>query len=236
MTDEPAKDTEAFVAATEMKYAYAYDKGGKLANWAGVSGIPHAILLNAAGKIVWEGGPGSLDEKTIQGALVGAMTKPVWDWPASAKDVRAALLKRNYADALAKADKVSSSEGGAEIKNGILSLVKSRVAVLQSTYEAGDLLGASEQAASLTKQLDGLPEKAEAEKVAAAIKANNDSSKVIAAQKKLAELREKRIKKRELDAVIGDLKKLAKEFDGGYVAKEAEALMKELLARQKKDS
>ncbi len=53
MTDEPAKDTEAFVAATEMKYAYAYDKGGKLANWAGVSGIPHAILLNAAGKVVW---------------------------------------------------------------------------------------------------------------------------------------------------------------------------------------
>lgn len=235
MTDEGVKDTEGFVSATGMTYGYAYDKGGKLKNWAGVSGIPHALLVDATGKVVWDGHPGSLDEKTIQSALVGALTKPVWDWPASAKDVRTALQKRNYADALAKADKVSSSDGGAEIKNALLALVKSRVAVMQSTLEAGDLLGASEQATALAKQLDGLPEKAEAEKVTAAIKANKDSAKVIAAQKKIAELREKRIKKRELDATIADLKKLAKDFEGGFVAKQADELVKELLARQKKE-
>ncbi|MBI5364442.1 MAG: TlpA family protein disulfide reductase [Planctomycetes bacterium] len=236
VTDEGAKDTESFASATKMNYAYAYDKGGKLSSWAGVSGIPAAILLDPSGKVVWQGHPGSLSEDAIQKALVGALEKPLWDWPASAKDVRAALTKQAYSDALAKAAKLTEADGGPAIQKAIQGIVAGKVAALKAAMTAGNFLAVSTTGAEIAKAVDGLPEKADVEKVLADLEANKDAKKVIQAQKKVAELRDKKWKKRELEGAIADLKKMAKANAGNYAATEAEELAAELdKLRRKKD-
>src|SRR5262245_46170707 len=178
-----------------MTYGYAYDKGGKLKSWAGVAGIPHALLLDAGGKVVWEGHPGELPEDVVKRATTGALTKPMWEWPAAAKDVRAALLKHAYSDALAKLAKLGDGGDMAPIKAAVQGMVTSRVGAMKASLAEGDLYAASEDANELVKSLEGLPEKADAEKVLADIKADKDSDKVIKAQKKLAETLEKKLKK-----------------------------------------
>lgn len=236
MTDEGAKETEGFVSATKMSYGYAFDKGGKLASWAGVSGIPAAILVDPSGKVVWQGHPSSLNEDAIQKALVGALEKPLWDWPASAKDVRAAVVKQAWSDALAKAAKLSEADGGPAIQKALQGIVASKVAALKAAMKAGNFLAVSTSAGELAKGLDGLPEKADVEKVLADLEANKDAKKVILAQKKVAEMRDKKWKKRELEGAIADLKKLAKANAGNYAATEAEELAAELdKLRRKKD-
>ena len=233
MTDEGAKETEGFVKSTSMAYAYAYDKGGKLKGWAGVSGIPHAILIDVTGKVVWEGHPASLSEADITKATTGALAKPLWDWPASAKDVRAALSKRAYAEAVSKAEKLTDTDAPA-IKAAIQGVITSRVANTKTAFDAGDFLTASNAAADLRKQLEGLPEKADIDKIAADIEANKDADKIIHAQKKVLETGEKKLKKRELDGAIADMEKIKKELPGTYAAKQAAELVTELNRRRQK--
>src|SRR5262245_44923612 len=77
VTDEGESDTVKWIAAKKVKYAYAYDKGGKLKRFFGVQGIPHAVLVDATGTVVWDGHPASLDPATIEKALGGALPKPM---------------------------------------------------------------------------------------------------------------------------------------------------------------
>ncbi len=226
MTDEGKKDTEEFVSKNGAKYAYAYDKGGKLKSWFGVGGIPHAFLIDPNGKVVWEGHPGSLDAKTVEKFTVGALTKPMWEWPASAKDARTALMKQKYADALAAASKLSEADQGPTIKDAIDKLVKSRVKAMNDALTEGNFLAAQDAANDLSKSLEGLPEKADAEKVAADVKANKDAERVIKAQKTLRDLRNKPPRKsKEREKAMADLKKMQKDLAGTYAAKEAEELL-----------
>jgi hypothetical protein len=234
VTDEGVKDTEGFAKTTSMSYAYAYDKAGKLKGWAGVTGIPHAILIDVTGKVVWEGHPASLTDADITKATAGALAKPLWDWPASAKDVRAALSKRAYADAVAKAEKLTDPDAPA-IKAAIQGVIASRVANTKAMFESGDFLAASNAVADLQKQLEGLPEKADIDKVAADIKANKDADKIIHAQKKVAETGEKKFKKRELDGAIAEMEKIKKELPGTCAAKQAGEMVTELNRRRLKE-
>jgi thiol-disulfide isomerase/thioredoxin len=64
ITNEDKKTVQNFRKSTPMEYNVAIDKkdlGEKL----GVSGIPHAFLVDKAGKIVWEGHPAQLNETEI---------------------------------------------------------------------------------------------------------------------------------------------------------------------------
>lgn len=228
MTGEGAKETETWAAATKMEFAYAYDKGGKLASWAGVSGIPAAMLIDPSGKVVWQGHPSSLQDAAIEKALVGALEKPVWDWPASAKEARAAIGKSAYADAIAKAAKIPDADGGPAIQKAIQGIVSGRVAALKAAMTAGNFLAVSASGAELAKALGDLPEKADVEKVLAELEANKDAKKVIQAQKKIAEMRDKKWKKRELEGAIEDLKRIQKANEGTFAATEAEELAAEL--------
>ncbi len=236
MTDEPKKDTEAFVEKTGAKYAYAYDKGGKLKSYFGISGIPHAVLVDPTGTVVWEGHPGGLDAATIQKHLAGALEKPLWEWGPSAKDTKSALLKRKYGEALESAAKISEEDGGPAIKSAIERLVKSRVEAMKSALAEGNFLTAQDLGTELSKALDGLPEEADAQQVLADIKANKDADKVMKVQKTIRGLKAQRLgKRKELEKAIVDLKKIQKDFAGTYAAKEAEAFQTELEARKRKE-
>jgi hypothetical protein len=236
VTDEPKKDTDDFVEKTGAKYAYAYDKGGKLKARFGVSGIPHALLVDPSGKVVWAGHPASLNAKVIEQHLTGALTKPMWEWSASAKDAKAALQKRKYADALAAAAKIPEAEQGPAIRDAIQNVVKSRVEAAKAALTAGDFLSAQESGAELTKELEGLPEKADADKVVADVKANKDADKVLRAQKTIRDLKGQKLsKKKDLEKAMTDLKKIQKDLSGTYAGKEAEEFLIELQARKRQE-
>ena len=229
MTNEGVGDTEKWIAAKGAKYAYAYDKGGALQRFFGINGIPHAVLIDASGTVVWDGHPGNLDGATIEKAAKGALSKPLWEWSGNAKGVKAALLKRAYKDALEGAAKLTEADGGPAIKAAIEGIVKSRVEGLQADYAAGNYLGAESAAGELSKQLVGLPELETVSKVQADLKANKDAVPVLKAQRQVAKIRAGDLSKRkEIDAAIEDLKKIEKSLPGSYAAKEASELITQL--------
>lgn len=69
VTDEDRPVVESFLQKMPMNYAVAIDAEGKLAAGFGISAIPHALLVDKTGKIVWEGHPMSLKEKDIEALL-----------------------------------------------------------------------------------------------------------------------------------------------------------------------
>lgn len=58
-----------FLKKMPMDYFPALDSGGALGKSFGVTGIPHAVLVDKSGKIIWEGHPMTLKEKQIQAVL-----------------------------------------------------------------------------------------------------------------------------------------------------------------------
>jgi len=234
VTNEGTKDTEAWIESKGVKYAYAYDKGGKFQRQLGVNGIPHAFLVDPTGTVVWEGHPGNLNATTINKALEGALLKPMWEWPASAKDVKSALAKRKYADALAATAKVTEPEMGPAIKTAIQSLVTSRVKAMNAALEAKNFLVAAESAAELKDDLVGLPELAEAKKVEEAVKADKSAADIIKAQKTIRDLRSQRLgKKKEREKAMSDAEKIVKDLPGTVAEAEAKTFIEELRKKAK---
>lgn len=69
VTKEPRQTVETFRKQVPMDYHVALDSGGSLGRQLGVSGIPHAFLVDRMGKIVWRGHPMALPEAEIQKVL-----------------------------------------------------------------------------------------------------------------------------------------------------------------------
>lgn len=233
VTDEGASETEKWVRNKGAQYAYAYDKGGKLARHFGVNGIPHAVLVDATGTVVWKGHPGALDEKTVEGALTGALPKPLFDWSPNARAVKGAFVKRSYKSALEQAGKLSEGDGGPELVKAIQDIIASRVSGMVAAYEKGDFLGARNEANALTQDLAGMPELESASKVLGDLAANKESANVIKGQEKVAKIRSSGLSKRkEIQAAMESLQKIAKEFSGTYAEKEANELIRQLGERE----
>jgi thiol-disulfide isomerase/thioredoxin len=69
ITEEDDDVVEAFMKKIPMDYAVAQDKKGKFGQPFGIKGIPHTMLVDKTGKIVWEGHPLELEEKDIEKLL-----------------------------------------------------------------------------------------------------------------------------------------------------------------------
>ena len=72
MTDESNDEVRQWVKDREAKYPIVIEDGGASGKAFGVSGIPHAFLIDPDGKLVWDGHPASLTEAVIEGALTKA--------------------------------------------------------------------------------------------------------------------------------------------------------------------
>lgn len=72
ITNEDRPTVEKFLKGLPIKYAVAFDEGGKMGEYFRVRGIPHAFLVNADGKIVWQGHPMALREAEIEKVLPAA--------------------------------------------------------------------------------------------------------------------------------------------------------------------
>lgn len=68
-TDEDRQTVRNFVKDVPIEYAVAFDSNGKLNKEFGIQGIPHAMIVNSEGKIVWEGHPMSLKESDLDAVL-----------------------------------------------------------------------------------------------------------------------------------------------------------------------
>lgn len=69
ITNEDRPTVEKFLKGLPIKYAVAFDEGGKMGQHFRIRGIPHAFLVNADGKIVWQGHPMALREAEIEKVL-----------------------------------------------------------------------------------------------------------------------------------------------------------------------
>src|SRR5687767_1489581 len=65
LTDESNQVIRNFTKQVPIEYFAATDRNGKLNKHFGVQGIPHALLVDKTGKIVWEGHPSSLNDAEI---------------------------------------------------------------------------------------------------------------------------------------------------------------------------
>lgn len=69
VTDEDRSTVNKFVKDIPIEYHVAFDSNGKFAKPFGIRGIPHAMILDKAGKVVWEGHPMSLPESQLEAVL-----------------------------------------------------------------------------------------------------------------------------------------------------------------------
>ena len=226
MTSEGVSDTEKWIAEKGVKYAYGYDKSGKWSAYCGVSGIPHAVLFNPSGKIVWDGHPGSLTGADIDKALAGALTKLPWEWEPALQPAAQLLAKRQFAQAIALAQKAGASGEG--LVAAVQGVVKSRVEAINAMKTAGNFLGASEDGANLVKDLKGLPEETELATMLKDLAADKDAQKVIAAQKQVRDIVSEKIKKKELVGVLKRLEKIKTDNEGNAAAKDAQEAIDKL--------
>lgn len=69
VTDEKKTVVTKFLKSTPMDYFTAFDRNGALNRHFAVTGIPHAVLVDKSGKVVWEGHPMSLTDRQIAAVL-----------------------------------------------------------------------------------------------------------------------------------------------------------------------
>jgi thiol-disulfide isomerase/thioredoxin len=66
ITKEDEAVVKAFQKDLPMEYPVGIDKSGTISSGFGVRGIPHAMLVDKSGKIVWEGHPMKLQESQLE--------------------------------------------------------------------------------------------------------------------------------------------------------------------------
>lgn len=69
ITDEDNATVRKFTKDNPIDYFPATDRNGKLSKEFGIQGIPHAVLVNKSGEIVWEGHPMQLKDADVEKIL-----------------------------------------------------------------------------------------------------------------------------------------------------------------------
>lgn len=233
MTSESKNETEPWIARNKAKYPYAYDPKDSLGRFFDVSGIPHAVLVDATGRVAWSGSPFELRPATIEAALLGALPIPMWEWSGAAKGVRSALVATQYAKALEAAAKLGADDQGPQIVEAVKAQIQGRVAAMRADADKGNHLDTLEAAKQLSKELAGLPEADEARAQEARLAADKEAQRVITGQRKVRKIRESGPRKRkEVDKAIEDLKGLQDQYAGTHAAKEAGELLDHLVRQR----
>lgn len=69
VTDEDKQTVRNFEKTTPIEYTVGFDPYKKLNEGFGIQGIPHAMIVDSTGKIVWEGHPMSMKDSDIEAVL-----------------------------------------------------------------------------------------------------------------------------------------------------------------------
>jgi len=223
VTSEGKSPTEKWVEEKGADYAYAYDKGEKLFRALGGTGLPHAALIDPSGTVVWKGHPAGLTAKTIEEHLDGTLETPVFEWPDSAKNVRKALQKEQYASAIDVAEKLGDE--GAEIASQLRRMVAARLAGLRKLYAEGDYLGVEVMGERCARAFAKLPEGEEAEALLKQLSSDEEAQRILDVQKDIDRTISGRIKKKDRERILEDLREITREYAGTAAARDAERAM-----------
>jgi len=219
VTNEGESQTETWVESKGAKYPFAYDPGGKLKKELGVGGIPAAFLVDPSGKIVWEGHPGNLNASVIDQHIEGALTRPIYSWDGSAKKVKQAFLKNDFAKAFDAAAKLAEDDSfGVEVQGILRGILDSRMASYEGALERGDILKAYEGYKGLSKGVKGMPEEDTIKAALKTISKDKGMKAAMKGQEKLAEIGTAELRRhKDCDEVLGQLEKLLKSHPEGFV-------------------
>jgi hypothetical protein len=227
VTGEAKANTDKWVKDKGAKYAYAYDRSKKFFRLAGVSGIPHALLIDATGRVLYSGGAGGYSEDLLKQAMTGAAKKPLWELPKEFAKARTAIVKGDFAAALKECDALAAAEKVAAdaeaLKAVVKSMIEGRLSGAKAASDAGDWAFAKETYEKLAKGCSGLPEEKAAKEALAKIAADPEAQKGLKAQKALESvlaMPDKKAKDRE--AKVAALRAFAKKNDGTFAGKKAE--------------
>lgn len=237
MTNEGKGETEKWIADKGAKYAYGYDKGGKFKSKCGVTGIPHAFLVDPSGKIVWRGHPGNLNDGIIQSALGGALKKPLWELPKEYAKVKIAIAKGDLATAVRESRALAGAPtpppDAATVADAISNMVTGSLTAAEGLAKAGDYLGAQRDYQRLAKALAGLPEARTAQTALDDMKKNPDAMKGIKAQLELEKALQMPDKKAADRASLREaLESIKKTYPGTFAASEADKAIASLTAKR----
>lgn len=189
----------------------------------GVSGIPHAVLVDANGKVVFSGHPGSLKDADVERAVQGALAIPLYELPAPFAKMRAAFSKGDLAGALREA-KAASHESAPTVAEAIQGLVSGSLAGAKDLAAAGDYLGARAEYERLAKSLRGLPEANDVAKALAELQADPAAQKAIPLQKELEKILALPVKtKSNREERKGALEAFVKKCPDGFARERAKA-------------
>jgi cytochrome c biogenesis protein CcmG/thiol:disulfide interchange protein DsbE len=139
LTDEPKAKVEPF--AKEMGMIYPVGCGSKSSGAYGVTGIPHAAIVDTAGNVVWEGHPMQPDfESTLEAQLkktppkVASQTKGL----SPLEDISAAMQKAQFGRAAALLAKFQAPEGNTAAKNQVERIRKALLAQAPARLAQGE--------------------------------------------------------------------------------------------------
>ncbi|MES2598368.1 MAG: TlpA disulfide reductase family protein [Verrucomicrobiota bacterium] len=69
VTDEDKQTVRTFEKTTPIEYTVGFDPYKKVNEDFGIQSIPHALLVDSTGKIVWEGHPMNMKDSDIEAVL-----------------------------------------------------------------------------------------------------------------------------------------------------------------------
>lgn len=234
VTGEGKAKTEPWIEKVEANYPYAYDQSGDLARSLGVKGIPNAVLLDSAGRVVYQGSPSRITDEMVEQVLPGTFKTPVYEMSKELDSVKKPLLSHQFGKAVKAADRL---EQGQELKEAILALVSGQVSALRASQEAGDFLTVTEEGKRLSKECSGLPEAKEVAAILKEVNSDRDAKRIIKGQKAVRKLQgEVPDLQREKDVreLIESVEKVQKAFEGTIAGKEAAQLKARLEAMLKR--
>jgi thiol-disulfide isomerase/thioredoxin len=138
LTDEPKAKVEPF--AKEMGMIYPVGCGSKSSGAYGVTGIPHAAIVDTAGNVVWEGHPMQPDfESTLEAQITKTPPKvSQTKGPTPLEDISAAMQKAQFGRAAALLAKFQIPEDNTAAKNQAERIRKALVAQAPARLAQGE--------------------------------------------------------------------------------------------------
>ncbi len=187
LTNNDRGTLEKFVAEKGITYPIAIGGGGAY----GVSGIPHAYLIGADGKVVWEGNPSGANlDAMIDAELEKVRFFPEADYSKRFNGALSACQKKDWTKALKEADKIAADEkrsteediaNATALRAYIEGLAADLLEEAKGAAETNDYFAAARAFGALEKQFEGLEASEEAEKTLKAWKKDKAIKKALKA-------------------------------------------------------
>jgi len=230
LTKENEDKTVPWIKTHNVEFAYAYDRGAKLQRSLKVNSIPRSILVDATGKIIWDGFPPNMPIDLLEEALKDAISVPMYEWTGPAKAIKASFLKGDYGKALKAANKLAADDKlGVEIGDMVRRLIAIRIETIESQLEKGDVYEAYTSAKAFSKNIKGLPEAAAVKALVKSISGDKVLKKILSTQEKLSEIKAtEHPKRKDCEKSIGKLEKLLKSNKDPYTEEQLRAQIKAL--------